>query len=119
MPRARPVLVVVLGPALLILAAFLGGADPAIGAGAVAPTTTLAVASVVPSAVPTTVASPVSTVPRGGAASTNLVKPEDEEWSLRRVLTTTGLTIVALAAIGFVYGRIRSTPPRHPDLARE
>jgi hypothetical protein len=119
MPRARAAAVLVAGLILVVAAALLGGGDQPVGAGAVAPTTTLATAPISPTVVATTVAAPVSTVPRGGAASADLVKPEDEEWSLRRVLTATGLTVIALAAIGFVYGRIRSTPPRHPDLARE
>jgi hypothetical protein len=26
--------------------------------------------------------------------------------------------VVALAALGYAYGKLRSAPPRHPDLAR-
>jgi hypothetical protein len=32
---------------------------------------------------------------------------------------TTALVIIALAAAGYVYGKVRSAPPRHPDLARQ
>ena len=35
------------------------------------------------------------------------------------MVTTTAVCIAALAAAGFIYGRIRSAPPRHPDLVHE
>ena len=41
-----------------------------------------------------------------------------ETWSPRRIATMTALAVVALAAIGYAYGKLRSAPPRHPDLAR-
>ena len=60
-----------------------------------------------------------TTVPRGGAAAGSVAKPEPAEgWSIQRLVTLTALGIVALAAVGYAVGRIRSTPPVHPDLVR-
>lgn len=77
-----------------------------------APTT---VASTLPGQTTTTVPGPVFTAPpRGGAAPGTTAKPADEGWPFRRIGTTVGLIVAGLALLGFVYGRIRSTPPRPP-----
>ena len=52
----------------------------------------------------------------GGADAGSVVKPRDEQWSAERIAITTGLVVIALAAIGYVFGKIRSVPPKHPDL---
>jgi hypothetical protein len=74
--------------------------------GAAVPTST--VAAVVP---------PAGT--RGGSAEGGVAKPTQETWSPRRIATTTLLVVIALAAAGYVYGKARSAPPRHPDLVRQ
>jgi hypothetical protein len=76
-----------------------------------ATTTTVAGAATSTTVVATT------TVPRGGATSGSVAKPEAAEgWSIERLITVTALGIVALAAAGYILGKIRSTPPIHPDL---
>ncbi len=65
----------------------------------------------------TSVATPPPAGSRGGATEGSVVKPSDETWSPRRIATLTALAIVALAAAGYAYGKLRSAPPRHPDLA--
>ncbi len=118
--------------AALILTAGLALAVPGVAAasgGSATGTPTTTVPAAVDAAVPattTTVAGaavtttvPATTVPRGGAASGSVAKPEPAEgWSVQRLATLTLLGIVALAAAGYAFGRIRSTPPVHPDLAR-
>ena len=75
------------------------------------------VAEVVPTtAAPATVAPPAGS--RGGADAGSVVKPKHETWTVERIVVTTGLVVVGLAAIGYVYGRLRSMPPKHPDLIR-
>ena len=68
-------------------------------------------------AAPTTaaVAPPAGT--RGGAVDGSVAKPQSETWSPRRIATMTALVVIALAATGYAYGKLRSAPPRHPDLA--
>ena len=56
---------------------------------------------------------------RGGADEGSTVKPGHETWDVRRIVTTIAIVVVALAAIGYVYGKVRSAPPRHPDLERQ
>ena len=74
-------------------------------------------AEVVPTTVaPTTVAPPAGS--RGGADAGSVVKPKHETWTVERIVVTTALVVVGLAAIGYVYGRLRSMPPKHPDLTR-
>ncbi|MET0143847.1 MAG: hypothetical protein ABW328_03550 [Ilumatobacteraceae bacterium] len=65
--------------------------------------------------VPTTVAGIVAT--RGGSAAGSVAKPNDAGWSVQQLATTTAIGVAVLAVLGFVYGRVRSAPPRHPDLA--
>jgi hypothetical protein len=71
--------------------------------------------------VPTTVA-PVTVPPpagsRGGVDAGSVVKPTHETWTVERIVITTALAVIALAAIGYVYGRLRSLPPKHPDLTK-
>ena len=107
----------------------IGIALAAIGVGANASATTpptpppsvpAAAATTIPGgtgAAPTTaaVAPPAGT--RGGAVDGSVAKPRSETWSPRRIATLTGLAIIALAAAGYAYGKLRSAPPRHPDLA--
>ncbi len=89
------------------------------------PTTTPGVpATAVPAvAVPTTLPATATTVPpagtRGGSAAGGVAKPTHETWSPRRIAVTTILAVIALAAAGYVYGKFRSAPPRHPDLVRQ
>ncbi len=83
------------------------------------PTPPPAAASTVPAtATSTSVATPPPAGSRGGATEGSVVKPSDETWSPRRIATMTALAIVALAAAGYAYGKLRSAPPRHPDLTR-
>ena len=65
---------------------------------------------------PATVAPPAGS--RGGADAGSVVKPKHETWTVERIVVTTALVVVGLAAIGYVYGRLRSMPPKHPDLTR-
>ena len=83
-----------------------------------------------PPATPTTVTPAKATTPattaapvppagtRGGATDGSVAKPRRETWSPRRIATMTALAVIALAAAGYAYGKLRSAPPRHPDLAR-
>jgi uncharacterized membrane protein YczE len=45
---------------------------------------------------------------RGGASAVDITKAEDEAWTVRRIATTVGVVVVALAIAGYVYGRVRS-----------
>ena len=56
--------------------------------------------------------------PGAGPTEGSVAKPTSETWTPRRIATITGLAVVALAALGYAYGKLRSAPPRHPDLAR-
>ena len=59
-----------------------------------------------------TVAPPAGS--RGGVDAGSVVKPKHETWTVERIVVTTALVVIALAAIGYVYGRLRSLP--RPDL---
>jgi hypothetical protein len=88
------------------------------GAGSAAATTPPTPPPVAATTLPaTSVATPPPAGSRGGATEGSVVKPSDETWSPRRIATMTALAIVALAAAGYAYGKMRSAPPRHPDLA--
>jgi len=126
MPRARAAVILATGLSIAVLGSISEGAGAeASGAApptsvATAPPGTTPPSSVVaasPGSTPTTVAT-ITAVRRGGAAAGSVAKPEDEQWSVRRMITTTALCVLALAVAGYGYGRIRSTPPRHPDLVR-
>jgi hypothetical protein len=54
---------------------------------------------------------------RGNALQGATAKPRHETWTARRLATITAFAIVVLASSGYAYGRLRSAPPRHPDLA--
>jgi hypothetical protein len=120
MSRVRAALILHAGIGVTALGSLLGAAHadaqtvPPTPAPVVAPATTAPGAAVTP---------PPTTVPpagsRGGADEGSVVKPKHEAWSTRRIITTTVLVIIALAAIGYVYGKVRSAPPRHPDLERQ
>ena len=119
MPRARAAVILAAALTVVVLGAL--GRPDAPDAGATTPPTTTTVAATTTTAagaVPTTTTAPIP-VRRGGAEAGSIAKPEDEAWTVRRMITTTAVCVLALAAIGFVYGRIRSSPPRHPDLAPE
>lgn len=77
-------------------------------------------ATTVPGAVapppPTSVAGVALAGARGGADEGSVVKPSSSSWDLRRLATFGGLAVIALAAAGYAYGKLRSAPPRHPDL---
>jgi hypothetical protein len=121
MPRARAAAFLAAAAALVVLAALGTRPVPAADAGAVTPTTTIApdvTTTTTAAGIPTTTTAPVA-VRRGGAEAGSIAKPEDEPWSARRLVTTTALCVVALASAGYAYGRIRSAPPRHPDLVHE
>jgi hypothetical protein len=81
---------------------------------AVPPATTVPGSIVVPTTAPATIP-PAGT--RGGVDEGSVVKPSHETWTVERILVTTALAVIALAAIGYVYGKLRSVPPKHPDLA--
>jgi hypothetical protein len=81
---------------------------------AVPPATTVPASIAVPTTAPATIPPAGS---RGGVDEGSVVKPSHETWTVERILVTTALGIVALAAIGYVYGKLRSVPPKHPDLA--
>ena len=130
MSRARAAVIVAAALAVVVLGAL--GARPVatVGARGVTPTTTtvpaapstttttVAVPTTTTVAVPTTSTAPIA-VRRGGAEAGSIAKPEREQWSVREMATTALLCVVALAAAGYAYGRIRSVPPRHPDLVHE
>ena len=116
MSRAPRALVLTLGIGLGTIGATLG-ADVA---AATTPPTPPPVATTVPAAgaaPPTTVALPPAGS-RGGATDGSVAKPKSETWTPRRIAMVTGLGVIALAALGYAYGKLRSAPPRHPDLAR-
>ena len=128
-PRSRARAVVVIAAAMAAVALGMLGERPAPRADAVAPTTTIAptvtTTTIAPAATTTTAGAVTTTttaaipIRRGGAEAGSIAKPEDEAWSVRQMVTTTAVCIAALAAAGFIYGRIRSAPPRHPDLVHE
>jgi hypothetical protein len=124
MSRVRAALLLVVGA----LAVVLGVTLEASTASATTPPTTAPVSAVLVAAPPSTVVAEVVpttaavTVPppagsRGGVDAGSVVKPKHETWTVERIVVTTALVVVALAAIGYVYGRLRSLPPKHPDLA--
>ena len=127
MSRVRAALVSVGGTVAVALSCLLG-ASPAAATTpppSSPPVTAELVAappSTVPAAVVPTTAAPVTVPPpagsRGGVDAGSVVKPKHETWTVERILVTTALTVIALAAIGYVYGRLRSLPPKHPDLAK-
>jgi len=123
-------------PALtLVAAASLGvlvlGSLPASAQDAAPPTTVAPPAIVVPTTVPATAppgestvpasSAPASTTPattdnvpsRSGTGGVDVVKGDNETWSVRRIATTVGIAVVVLAIAGFIYGRVRSSrkPP--------
>jgi hypothetical protein len=114
---------------ILSLGIGAGAAIGATGASATtpsAPPTTPPTTTIAPTTTaPTTTAAPTTTVAappagtRGNATQGSVAKPSDETWTARRIATLTGLAVIALAAAGYAYGRLRSAPPRHPDLERE
>jgi hypothetical protein len=111
---------VLAGLVLVVLGVTQAGASGGEPALAPATPTTLAPTLTTTTTVPgaTTVPGPVLTAPRrGGATAGTTAKPADEDWSVRRIVTTIGSFVVGLALLGFVYGRIRSTTPRRPPLA--
>jgi hypothetical protein len=120
--RVRAALIVFVASALVVLGALAG-------AGAAVAQTTPPPAS--PTASPTTAAAVIApppavaqtTIPpagsRGGADEGSVVKPSDETWDVQRIVITTALVTIALAAAGYVYGKVRSTPPKHPDLTAQ
>jgi hypothetical protein len=124
MSRARAALIVHAGIGVTALGTLLGApaADartvpPAAAPIAVAATTVPGAAARPPAADPATTVPPAGS--RGGASEGSVVKPTHEAWGVRRIVTTTVLAIIALAAIGYVYGKLRSAPPKHPDLTRQ
>ena len=54
---------------------------------------------------------------RAGTDTVDVAKADDEVWTPRRIGITVGLVVVGLAAAGFVYGRIRSSPRRSSSSA--
>lgn len=121
MLRATRALIVSIGLGAGALAA---AASPAVASPPTPPpvdTTPAAAATTSPgTGVPPTTVAVVVPPPgtRGGAVDGSVAKPRPETWSPRRIATMTGLAVVALAAAGYAYGKLRSAPPRHPDLVR-
>jgi hypothetical protein len=76
-----------------------------------------------PTSVAAAAPAPATTIPpagsRGGADEGSVVKPSHGGWDVQRMIVTTVLVVIALASIGYVYGKVRSAPPRHPDLTRQ
>jgi phosphate-selective porin len=112
---------------LFVGVVLLLGISATSAAGATGPTEPVAPTTVPATTTPATTTStttplivgPVITAPpRGGAPAGTTSKPADEEWTLRQVGTTVGIIVAALAVMGFIYGRIRSTTPRRTTLAR-
>ena len=121
MSRACAATLVAAALAVVVLGALGARPDPPVGARGATPTTTVAAG---PTTTSTTVAAPTTTtapiaVRRGGAEAGSIAKPEDEQWSVRSLMTTTAVCVIALAGAGYAYGKIRSVPPRHPDLVQE
>jgi hypothetical protein len=125
-PRAALIVTAGLTLSVACLVGAAGGSASGVLGAVAPPTSTTVVAAAPPTtaavlsggAVPTTVLA-TTTVPRGGAAEGSIAKPEAAEgWSIERIVTLTALGIVALAAAGYAFGRIRSSPPIHPDLMR-
>ncbi|MET0458923.1 MAG: hypothetical protein ABW195_06730, partial [Ilumatobacteraceae bacterium] len=105
MPRARAAVILATGLSIAVLGSVSegAGAEPL---GAAPPTTVAAappgstppssVVAATPASPPTTVAT-ITAVRRGGVAAGSVAKPEDEQWSVRRMVTTTALCVLALA----------------------
>jgi hypothetical protein len=111
------------GIVLTFLGALLGAATADAQAPPPTPVSVGAPASTVPTVTPPPATATPTTAPvagsRGGADEGSAVKPSHETWDVRRIVITTALAVIALAAVGYVYGKIRSTPPKHPDLGRQ
>jgi heme A synthase len=110
-------IVVVLAAGAASAGGAAGPAEP-VAPTTVAPTTVPATTAATTTTTPAIVGPVLTAPPRGGAPAGTTAKPADEEWTLRQVGTTVGIIVAALALIGFVYGRIRSTTPRSTVLAR-
>ncbi len=120
MSRVRAALLLVVGTLAIAVGSLLGAGSatattPPTSA-PVAPPSSVVGAVVVPTTAPVTVAPPAGS--RGGVDAGSVVKPKHETWTVERIVVTTALVVIALAAIGYVYGRLRSLHPKHPDLAR-
>jgi peptidoglycan/LPS O-acetylase OafA/YrhL len=100
------------GCRVLILSVALGAASAGTFAGAVS-------AAAPPSTPPAVTTTTVAAAGARGGATAGVAKPTNETWTLRRIVTLTALGIIALSAAGYAYGRLRSAPPRHPDLVRD
>jgi hypothetical protein len=127
MSRVRAALVSVGGAAAVALACLLGASPaaattPPTGPPPVTAELVAAAPGTVPAEVVPTTAAPVTVPPpagsRGGVDAGSVVKPTHETWTVERIVVTTVLAVIALAAIGYVYGRLRSLPPKHPDLTQ-
>jgi hypothetical protein len=108
---------VLAGVALVVLGLLQAGTVGGEPAFEQATPTTIASTTTRPGATTTFPREVVTAPPRGGAEAGTTAKPGDEDWSIRRIATTVGVTVAGLALLGFVYGRIRSTSPRRPPLA--
>ena len=90
-----------------------GGPPPSIvPAPTVEPPTTVPAAR---STTPPAAGVPAATTPvpeRAGSGVADVAKGEEEDWTVRRIVTTVALVVVGLAASGFVYGRVRSMSRR-------
>lgn len=104
---------------MLTVGIALVGAGSATAAATTPPSPPPVVATTLPATAttsPTTAAPPPPAGSRGGATEGSVVKPSNDTWTPRRIATMTALAVVALAAAGYAYGKLRSAPPRHPDL---
>ena len=98
----------------------LKGVPPTVSLPAESTTTLAGATTTVP---PTTVSGAVTppTPRRGGTRVADGRKSTGTELTLRGALTTTAITVTALVVAGFIYGRVRSMPPRRrpsTDMAR-
>jgi hypothetical protein len=113
MSRVRAALILFVAVGMAALGTLAGATEAGAAPPASPPPTSVAAAAVAPA----TTLPPAGS--RGGADEGSVVKPSHESWGVQQIIVTTALVVIALAAIGYVYGKVRSAPPKHPDLSRQ
>lgn len=105
---------------LAVVAAVLGVSSASVQATPPTPPPPVVITTAPPTlAPPATTIPPASTsTPATTAPATTSTTPErarvigdDDSWSVRRIATIIGISVVVLAITGFVYGRVRSHRP--------